>query len=248
MKENFHIGVRMETQQNTNPLSITTRVLTHNPSALLESFKLRYQVYCLEAKFLVANDYPENIEQDHFEQSAAHIGCYVMRNDNEKKVMAGCVRLVRPTTDNLPVLEHCTIYEQYKTLFDSENKNEIAEISRLCISSAFRNRRGDGLYALDVSTAQQSKRLTNKPVFLLALFKGLYQESLRLGISIWVIAIETGLHRMLLNNGIVFNEIGPEIDYYGAVRPYFAKISDIEKLLHAKDPNYLSLMQQGLNM
>ena len=50
--------------------------------ALLEqSYRLRYQVYCLERKFLRAEDYPNGLEIDVFDRHAAHIGAAGIRFD-----------------------------------------------------------------------------------------------------------------------------------------------------------------------
>ena len=41
--------------------------LTMRPDLLAQSYRLRYQVYCLERKFLPAEDYPAGLELDEFD-------------------------------------------------------------------------------------------------------------------------------------------------------------------------------------
>ena len=71
---------------------------------------------------------------------------------------------------------------------------------------------------------------------ILNLYKGLYLESKRLGVTHWLAAMEEPLVRLLRRFGFVFNPVGPEVDYYGHVRPYIANISEIEKQVCREHP------------
>ena len=74
--------------------------------ALLEqSYRLRYQVYCLERKFLRAEDYPNGLEIDEFDRHAAHIGAIDSHGE-----LAGTARVVRSSEQGLPIFEHCVIF------------------------------------------------------------------------------------------------------------------------------------------
>jgi hypothetical protein len=44
------------------------------PALLEKSYALRYQVYCLERKFLRAENYPSGLEIDEFDRHAIHVG------------------------------------------------------------------------------------------------------------------------------------------------------------------------------
>ncbi len=80
--------------------------------ALLEqSYRLRYQVYCLERKFLRAEDYPNGLEIDEFDRHAAHIGAIDSHGE-----LAGTARVVRASEQGLPIFEHCVIFP-YETEF-----------------------------------------------------------------------------------------------------------------------------------
>ena len=50
------------------------RTIDAAPHLLEQSYRLRYQVYCLERKFLRAEDYPEGLEHDEFDRHSIHVG------------------------------------------------------------------------------------------------------------------------------------------------------------------------------
>lgn len=225
-----------------NKISVSR--LDNTPTGVKESYELRYQVYCEEVGFLPRSDYPEAFEQDHYDDTSVHLGCYFHYEDSKK--MAGTVRLVHPENGKMPLLEHCEIYANFEHLFS--HRRDVAEISRLCIDANFRRRKEDGLYATDVSASTEYKRRCHKPAFLLSLFKGIYQVSKLNGIKYWVIAVEPVLYNMLLKNHMPFTPIGPEVDYYGLVQPYVASVDSIEKSIFEGDVNYLRFLNQGLDV
>jgi hypothetical protein len=64
----------------------------HIPS---EIFKLRYDIYCLERSFLRADEFPEGIELDAFDNCSRHFAAYTL-----DELLIGTVRLV--LWSNLP--------------------------------------------------------------------------------------------------------------------------------------------------
>ena len=61
------------------------------PALLQHSYRLRYQVYCLERRFLRPEDYPQGTETDEFDPHSIHIGAMDRRG-----TLAGTARLVLP--------------------------------------------------------------------------------------------------------------------------------------------------------
>ena len=70
---------------------------------LRELFALRYQVYCVERRFLAGDEYPNGEESDLFDAAAVHFAAV----DRAGKVL-GSVRLVQHTPGiGFPYQEHC---------------------------------------------------------------------------------------------------------------------------------------------
>ena len=76
-----------------------------SPHLLEKSYRLRYQAYCLERRFLDAEDYPNQLEFDAFDRDSVHVG--VLDADSE---LVGTARIVKPNSAGLPFLLHCTLF------------------------------------------------------------------------------------------------------------------------------------------
>ena len=70
-----------------------------SPQLLEKSYRLRYQVYCLERQFLRAEDYPNQLEFDEFDRDSVHVG--VLDAEGE---LVGTARIVKPNSAGLPLL------------------------------------------------------------------------------------------------------------------------------------------------
>src|SRR5215207_9063767 len=68
-----------------------------SPQLLETSHRLRYQAYCLERRFLNADDYPDQLEFDDFDPESVHVG--VLGVDGQ---LAGTARIVKPSSAGLP--------------------------------------------------------------------------------------------------------------------------------------------------
>ena len=200
--------------------------------ALLEqSYRLRYQVYCLERKFLRAEDYPNGLEIDEFDRHAAHIGAIDSHGE-----LAGTARVVRSSEQGLPIFEHCVIFP-YETEFRPENPR-LVEVGRLSVSRSYRRRRSDTAAAAGAAPmrpggagfAGHDRRGQHEDVFL-TLLKGLYQAAKRAGATHWLAATEKPLQRMLAQRGFPFHQIGPDSDYFGIVAPYQMNLQEFEHVI-----------------
>jgi N-acyl-L-homoserine lactone synthetase len=173
------------------------RRIDGDPSLLDASYRLRYQVYCLERSFLNGADYPSQMEQDEFDRHSIHIG--VVNHDGE---LLATARLVQPSMVGLPMFRHCQIFPQETELFCETNRT--VEISRLCISRNLKRR--------------------GRSAVIVAMYRALYQASKRNGWSHWVVATEPSLQRLVAMFAAPFRAIGPLIDYYGPVAPYLVDL------------------------
>jgi N-acyl amino acid synthase of PEP-CTERM/exosortase system len=197
---------------------------------LLErSYRLRYQVYCLERKFLNARDYPDGLEIDRFDAQALHIGAIDVHGE-----LAGTARVVRPSDLGLPIFEHCEIVPHQT--FNRCNPR-LVEVGRLSVSRGYQRRHDDALLAGTAGAVRPAagyrgaeSRRHHEDVFL-TLLKGLYQASKRLGATHWLAATEKSLQRLLALRGFPFHQIGPQGDYFGPVAPYQMDLQEFENVV-----------------
>ena len=67
-----------------------TRAIDDDPRLLEQSYRLRYQVYCVERQFLDAADYPDQRETDEFDDDSVHLGAVDAVGE-----LAGTARLIK---------------------------------------------------------------------------------------------------------------------------------------------------------
>lgn len=210
------------------------------PSVLREAFALRYEVYCAERGFLNADDHPDGLEYDAFDDVALHC----LAHDRAFR-LAGYVRLIRGghgTT--MPWQTHCRDLLPGVALPDPAFS---AEVSRLMVRPEFRRRRGDLLAGVNADTLtgseNQLERRVSSPQIMLCLFRQMYQHSMNHGILYWYAAMERSLVRALQGMGFAFRQIGPSTDYFGPVAPYLASLPELTHVLESADPALLSWMR-----
>lgn len=195
---------------------------------------MRYEVYCLECNFLLPEDYPDGVETDEHDESAAHFYAF----DHEAQLV-GYVRLVRPDTQaRFPFQRHCNLTSGVELA----RPHEAAEISRLMVRRDYRRRQGDSLCGV---TAQQNAaafagdRRHQAPGVLLNLYRQMYQYCLANDVRFWYAAMEKPLARSLAQFGFHFAPIGPATDYYGPVAPYLADLRSLEDQVRQRDASLL---------
>ncbi len=142
-----------------------------------------------------------------------------------------------------PIEKHFIIDKKLLPAFD---RTRIAEISRLAISKSFRRRIGDGiLYSEKIELITDKNKLhiknrrENEKNFALGLYRCIYKESLKRGLTHWYAVMAKGLHYLLKSRGIIWHPIGPSQDYHGWRRPYVAEISENVKSVASTFPEFL---------
>lgn len=212
---------------------------TKGPNALASALELRYQVYCLECNFLCPDDYPDGIERDEYDDTAAHF--YAFDHDQQ---LAGYVRLVRPAGDaKFPFEQHCSVSADIRL----PRPHEAMEISRLMVRKDYRRRPGDclsGVNSRQNATPLSGDRRHQAPAVLLNLYRQMYQHCRRQGVRYLYAAMERTLARLLSQLSFGFQAIGPATDYYGPVAPYLADLRALEAQVQKRDCGLTAWLEQ----
>jgi len=217
---------------------------------LLEGYRIRYQVYCIERVFLNAADYPMQLESDEFDSHSIHI---LARH--KSGTSAGTVRLVLHSEKGFPVQSHCTFDAEFADLGDpaSPRLRRYAEISRLAVPKHVGRRIDDAACAADLCDVRRGRAAdalvpleAARSKLVMGLYKHTYQESKRLRITHWIVAMERSLAVVLKRMGFPFQPAGPMVDYYGPVRPYVASVAELEHYWARRHPDVLAYMVSGL--
>ncbi len=191
---------------------------------LWATYRLRYSVYCIEKGFLDKDDYPNRLEVDAYDSYSLHFAAI-----DEEDLVKGTLRLVTPTDgEKFPLEEHCAL--------DIPVPPHTGEISRVAISKRFRRPEnptsGDafGLTIMTQDIEEDERKRVNRlrQTIILGLYIALFQESKRVGICNWLAAMEPSLARLMARQKIHFQQVGPEVDYYGKVYPYLLRGEDFE--------------------
>lgn len=203
-------------------------------------YQLRFQIYCQERGFLPAADYPDGLESDKYDASAAHFCTFNLKNE-----LVGYVRLVHPSgSQSFPFQTHCPTLLEGVTL---PPPSQSAEVSRLIVHHDYRRRRGDTLDGVNLErsrgTPDHEKR-SQSPQILLSLYRQIYAFSRTDGIRYWYAAMERNLARVLTLLDFDFRQIALLIDYYGPVTPYLADLYETEVKVGKRQPELLDWMQR----
>jgi phenylacetate-CoA ligase len=224
------------TTQETKPVSGGTggyfkaRPIDDSPHLLENSYGLRYQVYCVERKFLRAEDYPQGLEFDEFDRHSIHVGAVDSHGE-----LAGTARVVKVSELGLPLFHHC------KTFPDEMAKHppstRLVEVGRLSVSRSYRRRADDDEYGVTKPLApgqapnrRAEMRRARDGVFP-TLLKALYQATKRMGATHWLAGMEKSLIHLLALQGLPFRMIGPESDYFGLVAPYQMDLKEFDQII-----------------
>jgi N-acyl amino acid synthase of PEP-CTERM/exosortase system len=196
-------------------------VLAHTPRLLEQIFRIRYDVYCQEFQFEREENYPNSLEQDHYDQYSLH--CLVLHKAS--KAPAGCVRLIKIPKKNpsllLPLERFCGDSLYHDTLHPSLlPRLSLCEISRLAVHTAFRRRRGEsasplGSHYEKLADSATEKELRTFPLISIALIAASTSLMLLAERPNLFIMVENWLARLLRRVGLDFTQVGKVIDYHG---------------------------------
>ena len=207
-------------------------MLDDDPLLLEQSYRLRYQVYCVEREFLPAEDYPDQLERDAFDRDSIHVGA--VDADGE---LAATARMVMPNSAGLPLFHHCTLFPDVTTL--DEVGNIVVEVSRVSISRHYARRREDPPYRAAAGCGRRllsqrsppAERRNARAEPFLTLLKAIIYAVKRAGATHLIGATDAALHRWLVHYGLPYRLAGPEVDYYGRVAPYIMSLAELDQVI-----------------
>jgi N-acyl amino acid synthase of PEP-CTERM/exosortase system len=184
---------------------------------LLDSFRLRFEIFCREKGFLSAEDYPKSHEYDCFD----HLSHHIVVRDPESAELLGTVRLVRYSREfGLPTAHHFP--DLYAKLADIP-LTQTYEISRLCISETYRQGfvPKEGHYRF----------------VLLSMIKKIYHTVTALEGNYLIATMEAGMIRYLSMFGIEPIRLSDKcIEFYGQVTPCVIYIDTLLERISQKRP------------
>jgi len=195
-----------------------------------EVFKLRYQVYCLEIHGYDPEVFPDEMEYDEFDHHSAH---YLIQH-RKTEGFAATTRLILPDPRNpsglFPLEQHCVIDQ--KDFIRGIDRRHFAEVSRFCVSKAFKKRRSEThtLAAVGSDWDEYEFTQTERRVFphiALALFACLIKASYEHDIHYWCASMEPAFLRFISMFGVCPIKIGPVSDYHGDRLPCVINVEDM---------------------
>lgn len=201
-------------------------------------YRLRYKVYCDEWGFERPEDHPEGTEIDQYDQYSTHFAA--VREDNGQFI--GTVRLIFDSPLGFPLEQHCEVTADLTGI----DRSRLGEISRLAVSKDYRKRLVDRIMfdgenftdELHAETAAERRRTDFEIV--LGLYCCIYMESLQQGLTHLYAAMANSLFLLLKRNALVFDQIGPTVDYHGKRSPYMCEIHTIIDNFARKNPELFS--------
>ncbi len=214
--------------------------LEKDDERMTDIYKLRYQVYCTECGFEKPEDHPGGMERDEYDEVSTHF-CAFVQGTGE---IIGTARIILPSAKGFPITRH---FEVDKSAIADIDPTKVGEISRLAISKDFRRRVIEkAIYAKektgpgDENGAYKEKRRQFELALVAGLYRCIYLESRRLGLTHWYAVMAKGLYYLLKSRGIIWHPIGPSRNYHGLRRPYVAEIMENVKSAAEHYPEFLT--------
>ena len=211
-----------------------------------EVYKLRYQVYCIETGFLNSEHYPDNLEFDDYDQHSAH---YLIRH-RKSGAYAATTRLILPDTNNpkklFPLEKYCEI-DNY-TAMQSIDKKHLGEVSRFCVSKAFKKRKNEAnSIAPIISDCSDYFTLEEKrtfPYLSLALMACCIKACHENDIHYLYVITDPPWIRFVSALGINLIKIGPLAlgNYYGKRCPTLIEVADMLDCVAEKNLDIWNLL------
>lgn len=188
-----------------------------------EMFMLRYNVYCLDKKWLHEGDYPTGEERDHYDTCSTH---FVAKN--EKNRVVATMRLVHYSDPvlGLPIQKHPNFSNG-----SPAHMQRSAEMSRFAVDKSLKD------YGFKLG-------LLSKYISL-GLVRIMYQHSKQVGIEKLYIGSEPPFIRLMNRWGFCFVPIAEPALYVGSKStPALLDIKECEEKLKNENSSLFRWLQQ----
>lgn len=226
-------------------------VVATTPELLEGVYRLRYQVYVDEFGYEHEGDHPDGLETDEWDPFSIHMAAL-----NPEGEVIGTIRLVLNSVGGLPTLNAVAPFYQDR----NPRSRHIGEVSRLAVGRSFRRRVEDGFHGVNELASPKASIVFHRAeegkfpsqdrrkqfAVVLGLFKIMYHVSKRLDLKDWYMMAEKRLWYLLKRYHILFNAVGPEMDYHGKRIPYLGHIRDIESHMMRVSATLAESFQEGL--
>lgn len=204
-------------------------LLADNDHLREEVFRLRYQVYVVETGFERAEEHPNGIERDAFDDRSQH---YLLRH-RATDAYAATARVILPDPSAplapFPIESHCHFHEG-RAVRDPEERRRLGELSRFAVSKAFKKRLGEAGSATGISDDVEMYFEPDERRILPHLSLGLFAAELRMmhthGLTRCYAVMEPALYRLISRFGVSFQQIGPIVDYHGQRIPCLGEVNE----------------------
>ncbi|MEM1144141.1 MAG: PEP-CTERM/exosortase system-associated acyltransferase [Pseudomonadota bacterium] len=188
-------------------------------------FAVRYSVYCEEFGYENSAEFRDGLEQDTFDEHSIH--CLVTHRSSE--IPAGCVRLVQPSANlMMPLEDHCEGGLDNELISSlAGERHTMAEISRLCVDSQFRRRRGERETRFGHREALDFEAREKRTFSLIAvaLFLSSAAVARMQGRPNCFAIMEPFLPAILRKIGVDVTRAGSDFEFNGTRAPYFIDIN-----------------------
>ncbi len=218
----------------------------------MQVYLLRYQVYVVETGFerveecrsgIDADGRPFHWEEDEFDVRSDH---YLVRH-RRTGLYAATARLILPDRDDLaapfPIERHCPLDQP---VIDRDVRTRLGEISRFAVSKTFKRRLGEaGSLAgvapnIEIYFEEDERRVL--PHISLGLFAVVMRMVQQHGVTHCYAVMEPALLRLLARFGVIFNRIGPDVDYHGLRVPCLGTVDEALPSIRAVAPSVWDLI------
>lgn len=209
------------------------------------SYRLRYQVYCVENQYEPVSENPNERETDPFDPQSEH-GLLVHRNTG---AIVGTTRLIMPKINGRdlkqPIYQMCSseILAEYASRFPAD---KTAELSRFAIAKEFRRRaedKGTVSGGLTKVGGENPRRVI--PHISLGLMQAVLAMAKNKGITHVYAVMEPALLRMLRGLGIYFEKLGPVVEFHGQRQPCFCDLDQVLATSWEERPEVWEVLTDG---
>jgi N-acyl amino acid synthase of PEP-CTERM/exosortase system len=212
-------------------------VLADSPALAEISHALRFQVYCLERKFENAEEHPDGLEIDAYDDHAVQ-GVLFHRVTLSA---IGSVRVIQTRggiPDSLPIEK--LLRPASVDLSDYVDLSQTIEISRFAISKEFRRRESEDAPAPARTDAARQIHLA-----FFSLLRFVLRQSAQHNVRFWTAVMEPKLLRLLARTGICYTPIGPLVEHHGIRQPCYCYVPDMLENARRVHPQWWDVLTDG---